>query len=724
MVVPILKPGKSPHNIDSFRPIALTSCVGKVMERMVSSRLNWYLESTMFFPEAMAGFRQGRSSIDNVIDIVSSTQQARSEGKLTVAVFLDVMKAYDSVLHSTIVATLQEAGVGNRPLSWIQDFLCNRSLFIRTADGDTATFAVQSGVPQGCVLSPLFFNVIMASLPSQISNDVNVTIYADDICLWTSSTRRDTIQLRLQGALNTVESYLSDRGLSVSPCKTSAMAFSRRSFQNYPLRVAGAQLSFVRQCTYLGITIDAGLSWSPHVRALSSKANSLANVLRRISGASWGPSYADLRHVHNSLTLGALRYSLPVLHGPARSCTTSETFSVLAEAGEPPAPILRDKETLRTYARFITLHPLHHLRTIPQKYPDSAFGDAIRRLNGRLPPAPAGSFAPPMWPFDRPTTITRIPGLSRKHDTPTGVARQLALEHIYSLHDQRVPIYTDGSVIPGGSAAAFYVPHAHCRHGFKLPYETSSTETEMIAIYEALKFISASVPAPWTIFTDSKAALEVLSSFSIPLVQDIGALIVQCLSRLARAGHSVWLQWVPGHTGLPGNTSADAAAKQAHTSTPLLSVPLSPSSCRLHIRRMCAQHTRLFTESAVPARTFLHSIDPKMELTIPLSLTRRESSLLHRLRLNVAKTPSRQFLMGNIGSPLCTKCGVVADTTHLLLHCRLYSSARAALEQQLTHLGLHLTLRTLLGPVQRARQCVVTRLLLRYLAATDLLVAL
>ncbi|XP_064461162.1 uncharacterized protein LOC135371069 [Ornithodoros turicata] len=483
--------------------------------------------------------------------------------------------------------------------------------------------------------------------------------------------------------------------------------------------------SSFRQCTYLGITIDAGLSWSPHVRVLSSKANSLANVLRRISGASWGPSYADLRHVHNSLTLGALRYSLPVLHGLGRTgerellniqarslriCLgvprTSETFSVLAEAGEPPAPILRDKETLRTYARFITRHPLHHLRTIPQKYPDSAFGDAIRRLNGRLPPAPAGSFAPPMWTFDRPTTITRIPGLPRKHDTPTGVARQRALEHIYSLHDQRVPIYTDGSVIPSGSAAAFYVPHAHCSHGFKLPYETSSTETEMIAIYEALKFISASVPAPWTIFTDSKAALEVLSSFSIPLVQDIGALIVQCLSRLARAGHSVWLQWVPGHTGLPGNTSADAAAKQAHTSAPLLSVPLSPSSCRLHIRRMCAQHTRLFTESAVPARTFLHSIDPKMELTIPLSLTRRESSLLHRLRLNVAKTPSRQFLMGNIGSPLCTKCGVVADTTHLLLHCRLYSSARAALEQQLTHLGLHLTLRTLFGTVQWHRPTV------------------
>ncbi|XP_064486151.1 uncharacterized protein LOC135398696 [Ornithodoros turicata] len=100
-----------------FRPDRMEICIGKTFERMVHSRLAWYLESTGFFPLVMAGFRQDRSAVDNVIAVTSSAQQARSEGLHTAAVFLDVPKAYDSVLHSTVGGTLQEAGVGGRMLS-------------------------------------------------------------------------------------------------------------------------------------------------------------------------------------------------------------------------------------------------------------------------------------------------------------------------------------------------------------------------------------------------------------------------------------------------------------------------------------------------------------------------------------------------------------------------------------------------------------------------------
>ncbi|XP_064482471.1 uncharacterized protein LOC135395156 [Ornithodoros turicata] len=127
MVVPLLKPSQSPRNIDSFRPIALTSCVGKTLERMVFRRLSWYLKTARFFPEAVQGFEQGRSLIDNVNDLVTETQQAkadwRAEDHMTDVVFLDVKRAYDSVFHSAIIATLQETGVGGALLLWIQDFL-------------------------------------------------------------------------------------------------------------------------------------------------------------------------------------------------------------------------------------------------------------------------------------------------------------------------------------------------------------------------------------------------------------------------------------------------------------------------------------------------------------------------------------------------------------------------------------------------------------------------
>ncbi|XP_064470050.1 uncharacterized protein LOC135384794 [Ornithodoros turicata] len=299
----------------------------------------------------MAAFRQGRS-IDNVIDVVSSVQQAQSEGHLTVAAFLDVIKAYDSVLHSAVVATLQESGVGSRMVSWVRDFLSGRTLFVCTASGDTPAFPVTRGVQQG--------------------------------------------------ALNTIASYLADRGLRVSTCKTVAMAFTRWPFTSYPLHVAGTPLQFVTHCKYLGVIIDRQLSSSKHIKNLSIKTSRSVNVLRRISGASWGPTCRVLRQIHRSLVLGFLRYSIPVLHGlrttherellsiqsrSLRACLglpkTTETHSVLAEAREPLVTTLRDRETLRIYTRLMTRHPIHYLRTIDHDSPASAFGSLKAFLGGR-----------------------------------------------------------------------------------------------------------------------------------------------------------------------------------------------------------------------------------------------------------------------------------------------------------------------------------------------------
>ncbi|XP_064462606.1 uncharacterized protein LOC135373313 [Ornithodoros turicata] len=735
MVIPILKPGKSPHNIDSFRPIALTSCIGKTFERMVHSRLASYVESTGFFPQVMAGFRQGTSAVDNVIAVTSSAQQARSEGLHTAAVFLDVMKAYDSVLHSTVVATLQEAGVEGRMLSWIQDFLSDRSLFMRTTEGDTQSFPVRRGVPQGSVLSPLPFNVVMASIPAHLRGNVSITIYADGICLWTSGTRCDGIQRRLQGAFDDVVQYLSDRGLSVSSSRTVAMAFTPRSFRQFPLRVAGLPVEFVPHPKYLGITIHWGLTWSKHIKALSSQLSVLVNVLRRISGTSWDPTCTDLKLVHTSLVTGTLRYSHPVLHAVSKAnerelliiCLgvpkTTDTYQVLAEGKEPPAHILRDLETLRAYSRYLTRHPAHHLRDIDHDCSASAFGAAVRRLKVSVPStASTSSYTPPIWSMVTPTVYIHIPGITSKNDHPPPVLWYLVLEHLDALHSQPLQIYTDGSVSAGVSTAALFLPSENIEQAFKLPHETSSTEAELVAIHEALKLVSAGPLGSWTVLTDSKSALEALSSPRSQDVSDIRSLILIVHNLLVTSGHSVWFQWVPSHIVLPGNTRADTAAKRAHGAAECNTViALSPSVCRIHIRRHLPSDTRLFMENTVAANTFLHRIDPKMAFSVSLRLSRKEESALHRLRLNVARTPSLLFKIKQCPSSACPSCSTDADTHHLLLTCLRYTAPRTALTHRLSALGHRdLSLAALLGPVGQ-KQWAVTRALICFLGDSGLL---
>lgn len=126
-LVPLLKPGKSPIDLASYRPIALASCVGKVMERMVLTRLEWYLEHYNIYPEIMAGFRRGRSSIDNVIDLVTYIQQQKSLKRLSAALFLDVKGAYDNVTHEAILNALEFVGIGGQLFRWLRSYLSMRA---------------------------------------------------------------------------------------------------------------------------------------------------------------------------------------------------------------------------------------------------------------------------------------------------------------------------------------------------------------------------------------------------------------------------------------------------------------------------------------------------------------------------------------------------------------------------------------------------------------------
>lgn len=93
------------------------------MEHMLYTCLDWYLKTTGCFHKTMAGFCFGRSATVNAIDLIGSIQQTKVDGLLTAVIFLSVSKAYDSILHGVIIATLQQVGVGRTTLSWIHSFL-------------------------------------------------------------------------------------------------------------------------------------------------------------------------------------------------------------------------------------------------------------------------------------------------------------------------------------------------------------------------------------------------------------------------------------------------------------------------------------------------------------------------------------------------------------------------------------------------------------------------
>ena len=87
VVVPIAKAGKDPKNPTNYRPIALTSCLWKTMERMVNARLMWCLESESHLSDVQCGFRKNRSTVDHLVRFESFVRETFIKKEHVVAIF-------------------------------------------------------------------------------------------------------------------------------------------------------------------------------------------------------------------------------------------------------------------------------------------------------------------------------------------------------------------------------------------------------------------------------------------------------------------------------------------------------------------------------------------------------------------------------------------------------------------------------------------------------------
>ena len=99
ITIPVSKPGKVITDPGSYRPIALTSCPCKTMERMINSRLTRYLECHMVITDFQSGFRRRRSTVDNNVTLETSIRDAFVGRKRLVSIFFYLEKAYDTWKH-------------------------------------------------------------------------------------------------------------------------------------------------------------------------------------------------------------------------------------------------------------------------------------------------------------------------------------------------------------------------------------------------------------------------------------------------------------------------------------------------------------------------------------------------------------------------------------------------------------------------------------------------
>ena len=206
ILVLILKKGKPASQIDSFRPVSLTSCVAKTMERMVASRLSFLAESDEWWCQDQAGFWTLRSCEDQVLRLsqaVSNGFQTRP-AKRCVLALLDYSKAYDTVWRNRLFELMLEKGVSRTIVRWIRGFLCDRKAAVRINGIVGASRKMQQGVPHGTILSPLLFLFYINGIREEVPSGVSVSMYADDMAIWSQDRYKTVAESKVQEAVRRV----------------------------------------------------------------------------------------------------------------------------------------------------------------------------------------------------------------------------------------------------------------------------------------------------------------------------------------------------------------------------------------------------------------------------------------------------------------------------------------------------------------------------------------
>lgn len=402
---------------------------------------------------------------------------------------------------------------------------------------------------------------------------------------------------RIQKAISITVKYLHSRGMQISPAQSAAIAFTRKDTRRYPILIEGTPIEYVEEHTFLGVTLHRSLSWSPHIRRIKQKLKSFTQIIKMISGTRWGCSARALMTLYNALFVGLLRYSISVMHGISKSsmkdlesvqaqalkvclglpkCTSN--IGTLVEARAISPGILRTQETIRVHLRHQARSQAHHLANITEVKPSARFSQVISQLQGYIP----NDFELAKTPQQAPWTCSsidiklNIPGVTQKAATPTPVMMLLTLEYIHHAYLASRHIYTDGSTNFISSSIGAYIPSTGTTIKTKLSHITSSTAAELAAIRAAAAYISTQNPQNWTIFVDSKSALSALmhkrkNNVNAQLIYDI----LQKFHDVRCQGHEIVLQWVPGHSRIPGNICADKAASDAHEADNTCAIPLS-----------------------------------------------------------------------------------------------------------------------------------------------------
>ena len=283
-IVPLHKGGDKTE-VGNYRPVSLLPLPGKIIEKIAHRKMSAFFEAHGIITEKQGGFRKGFSTASTIADITDELFLNINNGLTSLAAFVDLRKAFDTVDHGILKRKLNCYGVEGDNFKWCENYLQNRTQKTIVNGVLSSSKTIICGVPQGSVLGPLFFILYVNDLQFAVKN-ARVQLYADDTVIYTSGSSPDEMVHELQPALDLFSYWCRVNKLSINTSKTKLMVFGTRhkvkKAKNVKLLLEGSPLQIVPTYKYLGFTLDSTLSFNYQVKCTANMVAYKANLLAKI----------------------------------------------------------------------------------------------------------------------------------------------------------------------------------------------------------------------------------------------------------------------------------------------------------------------------------------------------------------------------------------------------------------------------------------------------------
>ena len=731
-----------------YRPISLLSCLVKLLERILTTKLHVYVDPHI--PPNQCGCRAGLSTTHCLLRLLHASAKAYERGRQFVAVFLDFSKAYDRVNHSILLEKLKhKCQVPDGLVRAVGLWLSRRTFYVEMSDCRSSRRPMTNGLPQGSALSVLLWLVYVSDMPVDVHSSA---LFMDDTALWGRSRTITGLRTKVQAQLDLVTTWCQTNRILLNGSKTKILM--NEYDPRFELTVGDTLCEPNETVRYLGIDLRAKFGYSGPIEIdlarVSADLVRRCRVLRPLHRRLPGPFY---RMFAQGLIISKLRYYLPVL--AAESNSTLKPLRVayrqclrLMCGGlrTTPLTLLHSQSGLPTLDKMIEDASLRLLMRSTERPGSLMMHDYSQyRLEMGSPYSGMHLGTLELAPDIRSARFENRVNLSEADlesicQVDFNILPTSEVAKIYLRNNKLIPeadwyLFTDGSYRPpcrsgpeaSGAGAVLQasdglttiwsdcrkvVPACHSYH--------SEVQAMTLGLQAMVERFSDSTPgSKICVLTDSQSLLRHLEAqtrrlrASVPRSTKTLIELIRDLTRICQ----ITFVWIPGHEGIQGNELADEKAKEGLQSSNEMIGPYPISTLRLAINQNRESALREYLmrevqESKVNTDAPLrrHFKTPRMSPPWTAPMTRQAEVSMFRLYSGHCNTRVHWPRVGiEVETTDCRFCKSARETSqHLMMECRvIWNRDRRLLttlrQVQMTHLSGDLRFQTLFevreGPV-------------------------